>query len=385
LRSAATGARDFARTFLEEPLPDEMRFRIRLNRSCDSHFQFGVERIFPEDSSLARAEELADCNEEQVLDTLWRNGRVPEWINVSVIGESGTTTMLQLICCGRFVREHRLLYHEGEGIPPFHVLGPGLPADYEEGRRFSINRHAECMSVRDFEQLRLHADKVQSVTLVGSRLGDRVLAELPELAAMESIELKSSSIRGTSLLELHRFPRLQVVRLRLEESDQFTLPTFTDGLPSLEIFAIDNAPPRPWGLGEFLGVVPNLRCLTIEARDELFLEGTCPREMEDVMVSARRLRGLLKLPRKLRFLLAHVAEMREREIESWLSDVAEVRRLDLSGMPIGDELAEALAARLGLAHLNLAGTGVSNEALKRIANAHPKLRLIPRLGRGARG
>jgi hypothetical protein len=362
-----------------------MRFRIRLNSSCDSHFRFGVELIFPEDSSLARAEELAECDEEQAFDTLWRNGRVPEWIDVSVIGESGTTTMLQLVCCGRFAREHRLLYHEWEGIPPFHVLGPALPADYEEGRRFSINRDAECMSVRDIERLRLHADKVRSVSLVGSRLGDRVLAGLPELPALEGILLKNRSISGDSLMELYRFPRLCAVRLCLEDSDPFTLPAFTGALPSLERFAIDNAPPRPWGLGEFLGVVPNLRSLAVEARDELFLEGTCPREMDDVTVSARCLRGLLKLPGKLGFLLVHVAEMRDREIESWLSNVAQVRRLNLGGTPIGDDLAEALAARLGLAHLDLAGTEVSRDALKRIANAHPKLRLFPRLGRGAGG
>lgn len=124
LHEAATAARDFARTFIEETLPDPMLFRLRLNSSYDGNPRVGDEVVYPDDSSFQRAEELKACDEEAVVKSLWRDGRVPEWIDVAVIGETGTATLLQLMCCGRFTAQNDRLYHEREGRPPFHVTGP---------------------------------------------------------------------------------------------------------------------------------------------------------------------------------------------------------------------------------------------------------------------
>ncbi len=134
LREAATVARDVARKFIEEPLPDPILFRLRLNSSYDGNARVGDEIVFPDDSSFHQAEKLRLCNEQRVVDALWRDGRVPEWIDVAVIGETGESTLLQLMCCGRFTADEGLLYHAREGRPPFHVTGPTLPVGYEDGQ-----------------------------------------------------------------------------------------------------------------------------------------------------------------------------------------------------------------------------------------------------------
>src|SRR5689334_19118076 len=126
LHEAAVAARDFAQRYVEETLPDELRFRVRLNSSYDGNPLVRDEVVFPSDSGYEKANEFKDCSEQQVLDLLWRNKRVPEWINLSVIDESGTVTLVEVLSCGRFTADEGLLYHLREGKPPFHILGPAL-------------------------------------------------------------------------------------------------------------------------------------------------------------------------------------------------------------------------------------------------------------------
>src|SRR4051794_7020080 len=102
---AAAAARDFARSFVEEMLPDPILFRVRLNQSYDGHPRVGDEQVFPDDSSPGRAEALRLCRAAEVVETLWRDGKVPEWINATAIGETGTATLVELVCCGRFTAQ----------------------------------------------------------------------------------------------------------------------------------------------------------------------------------------------------------------------------------------------------------------------------------------
>jgi hypothetical protein len=85
-RAAALAARDFARKFIEEALPDEMLFRVRLNSSYDRNPLRPDEEVYPHDSALEHARNFCECTHEQVTTLLWRKGTVPEWINVSVTG-----------------------------------------------------------------------------------------------------------------------------------------------------------------------------------------------------------------------------------------------------------------------------------------------------------
>jgi hypothetical protein len=379
LHEAAVAARDFARRFIEEPLPDPMLFRLRLNSSYDGNPRVGDEVIFPDDSSFQRAEELKACNEEQVVSELWRDGRVPEWIDVAVMGETGKATLLQLLCCGRFSAQDERLYHAWEGRPPFHVTGPTLPARYEDGHKFSIHHRAECWTRDDIDHLRAHAPKVWSLDLVGGVFDDVALTRLPDLARMELLELKASSLIGNGLLELLRFPKLRVLRIFVDRSESFRIPKLPASLSALEVFDIHDPPPRPWGFLDFVERTPDLTWLTLASRGDLFVDGVCPPTVHTLSITAKRITGGFKPPKAINSLHAHVSEMNDRDIDVWLASVKQIRGLDLSGTPISDAFAEALPARFGLTYLNVVRTNVSEAAVKRIGSAHPKLKLMPKL------
>lgn len=136
LSDAVTTARDLARTMVRETLPDAMTFCVELNCSFPDAELHPDEVAYPEDDGR----EVLDCAFEEVLALLWRSGRVPSWVDVSVLGVSERHTRVALRCCGRFTSSEAPLYHVAEGRPPFHVLSPALPPDWQPGQRFALRR-----------------------------------------------------------------------------------------------------------------------------------------------------------------------------------------------------------------------------------------------------
>ena len=86
---------------------------------------------------ITRSEIIID-SADSVVEILWREGKVPEWINVQARKQDSASTFVKLVCCGRFTKEKKHLYHIHEGRAPFHVLGPPLPVGYQEGDKFSL-------------------------------------------------------------------------------------------------------------------------------------------------------------------------------------------------------------------------------------------------------
>jgi hypothetical protein len=140
LREAARRAVEFARQHVREALTDEVAFRVYPNQSCDENPRVGDEAVFPDDS-LPDGEYHGPWSAERVADFLWRDGRVPEWIDIAVRDTDGRHTVVSLRCCGRFTAQDDLLYHSGTGLPPFSVKSPYLPPggeSIEASGKFSL-------------------------------------------------------------------------------------------------------------------------------------------------------------------------------------------------------------------------------------------------------
>jgi len=242
LQEAAAEALAFARTLIAEPLPDAMRFRVRLNSSYDGNPLVGGEVVFPEDGTIARALELQACDVDMVVDTLWRDGRVPEWIDVAVFDETGAETLIELTCCGRYSAQEQLLYHAQRGRPPFHPLGPTLPARYEPGRKFSIHHRSECWTPADVRRLRDHASKVWSLCLLGDRFDDGMLAGVPDLANLEILEVRGNALSSAELLALSRFPKLRVLGIGLSEMRDADVDAWLRPVEHLDVLNLAGTP-----------------------------------------------------------------------------------------------------------------------------------------------
>ena len=195
-RRAAEQARNFARGFIEEPLPDATVFRVHLNRSHDAHATSEF-KLFPEDSSNQHALAMKGVSGDEVISGLWRDGYVPQWIDIAVAGETGAATVIDVIACGRFIDDEQRLYYASTDVAPFGVKGPALPAGYVQGQRFSIHERSSCWSLEDLERAGRHAAKVWSLELHGPAFDDNALATMPTFSRLEILELTGFALKGS--------------------------------------------------------------------------------------------------------------------------------------------------------------------------------------------
>jgi len=114
LISSAQYALEFARSLVVNRLPSELHYTI--SETASDNFHENESYIF--------------LDAEKVVEYLWRDGKVPEWVNVFVISANERSTLIKLDCCRRYSNDIKDMYHAREGRAPFHVLGPPAPPDY---------------------------------------------------------------------------------------------------------------------------------------------------------------------------------------------------------------------------------------------------------------
>jgi hypothetical protein len=130
LRTAARQVVLFAREFVQQALPDDVAFRVYPNQSFDGNPRVDDEVTFPEEL-LPEGSFRGPWSAEETVAYLWRDGKVPEWINAAVEAEDKRRSLIALRCCGRFTASEHLLYHRPSGLPPFSIKSPFLPPGWE--------------------------------------------------------------------------------------------------------------------------------------------------------------------------------------------------------------------------------------------------------------
>lgn len=102
LADASRRAVELAHGYVIETLPDEVRFALKLNASYDGHPLHPDETVYPDEGHPSAAASLARIDHERAVDLLWRNGTVPEWIDVAVDSADDEVTLIELTVCGSF-------------------------------------------------------------------------------------------------------------------------------------------------------------------------------------------------------------------------------------------------------------------------------------------
>lgn len=376
LHEAAAAAREFAQSFLDERLPEAIRFRVRLNCSYDANPLQSDETLYPEDSSLERAKGLVSCEEEEVVDLLWRNGKIPEWIDIAVVNEVDSTTILELKCCGRFTSDERLLYHAWQGRPPFQTVAPTLPPKYEEGQRFSIHHRTEAWKLADLEALEPHRNKVWSLELIGEEFDDSSLRKLPEFGALHLLQLRQMRIsaRGLGFLNRHRLLRLLNI-FPASALDLTELPR----LRSLTGLNVYNAQSVRCSFGSLWPKLPSLNHVMLACSGVLHLTGRLPRSTAFIDLRAAKLEGDFAIPAKVETLGLHLQETSDSDIAKLLKNLKALDSLNLSGTPVTDRLLMELTNRWKLKRFNASQTKITKAAAEKFAAAHPGVSMAPRI------
>jgi hypothetical protein len=104
-----------------------------------------------------------------------------------VAGETGTHTVIELMCCGRFTDDVARLYYASEAAPPFHVMGPPLPP-WHDGTAFSIHTRTQCWDSTDLLHLAGVAGDVWSFELHTDAFDADHLRAVPDLPHVEIFE-----------------------------------------------------------------------------------------------------------------------------------------------------------------------------------------------------
>ena len=121
-----------ARRHVNNVLPERIRYMVRLNQSYDGNPLTMGEHVFPNDA-LSLDERVGPLTTEEVVELLWRDGIVPEWIDISVFRADAEITFLELLCCGRYTDRDDLLYYLDGGVGPFGIKSPSLPLNWRDG------------------------------------------------------------------------------------------------------------------------------------------------------------------------------------------------------------------------------------------------------------
>ncbi|MGE6355364.1 hypothetical protein ACQKCJ_15965 [Flavobacterium sp. NPDC079362] len=123
LEKALKGLLDFTQEMVTNKLPHDYKFIIKTNCSYDGNELENDEEIYPDDK-INETNSINPATKSTAIDYLWRNGKVPQWINVQVSSCDANFSYITLECCGRY---SAFLNHK-DG--PFRGSGPSIPYRY---------------------------------------------------------------------------------------------------------------------------------------------------------------------------------------------------------------------------------------------------------------
>ena len=135
LDQASIAAREFASTMVTNALPSSSRYCVYLNQSFDENPLAHDEKVFPKDTDNSK-EPVEPLTSEQIIAILWRDGFIPEWIDISAEHADPSYTYFHLLCSGRFSCNDSRLYYISSKLAPFGIKSPRLPPHWspKQGR-----------------------------------------------------------------------------------------------------------------------------------------------------------------------------------------------------------------------------------------------------------
>ena len=122
----------FGSKFIKNKLSKNITYNVKFNCSCDDNLS-GFDIYRKDDGKL-----VVNINFDDVVNELYRNGKVPAWINISICKSNRNNTRLMLECAGRYTNNINDLYYVSSGTYPFGVKSPRLLPWIKEGDRYYL-------------------------------------------------------------------------------------------------------------------------------------------------------------------------------------------------------------------------------------------------------
>ena len=133
LQGASFIALKFAERYVKDKLITDFKYNVIFTPSHHTiypdHFDF-----YPEDEGIIKL----NLTENEVIDLLYRNNKIPVWIDINVLKSSKKSTTFNLLCAGRYSDNKEEFYYKDDGSAPFGIKSPQLPINYKEGKKFRL-------------------------------------------------------------------------------------------------------------------------------------------------------------------------------------------------------------------------------------------------------
>lgn len=315
------------------------------------------------------------------MEILWRDGLVPEWINLSVISEQSTYTLIEVLACGRFTDNEKLLYHINEGYPPFHVLGPTLPPLHENGVRFSIHHRTECWNIDELNYAEHQKEHLWSLSFEGQEFNNEILLALPIFPNLEILELQNVPVDGETFPFLIKFPKLRCLRMTLPKISVLDLRQFPLCC-ILEELTLNNIPSEILGFDQLPQRIPKTSDINLHSEHNWpvseFPEIKSLQNLNIRFMAATY--GLtIHLLKNLTQLSLNGDAFNDNIVTDILDKAPEkLESLSLRNTKIGDRSAKQLKKFHKLKYLDLVDTLVTEEMLKQLRTERPDRKIFPR-------
>ncbi|CAM3712990.1 hypothetical protein [Flavobacterium chungbukense] len=133
LKGASFVALKFAERYVKDKLVTDFKYNVILTVAGNI---VGVKQfeIYPEEKDIIKL----DLTDNEVVDLLYRNNKIPIWIDISVLKSSRKSTTFNLLCSGKYSGDKDDYYYNENGSGPFGVKSPNFPLNYKEGKKFRL-------------------------------------------------------------------------------------------------------------------------------------------------------------------------------------------------------------------------------------------------------
>ncbi|MFD2943067.1 hypothetical protein [Flavobacterium notoginsengisoli] len=133
LQGASFVTLKFAERYVKDKLVTDFKYNVILTvaSNIDGSNKFD---IYPEENDIIKL----DLTEIEVVDLLYRNNKIPIWIDISVLKSSRKSTTFNLLCSGKYSNDKNDYYYNQNGSGPFGVKSPKLPINYKEGNKIKL-------------------------------------------------------------------------------------------------------------------------------------------------------------------------------------------------------------------------------------------------------